>query len=151
MVEVEVGGGEGKEKAKWEVLRENGSVTTVADAATDTTMAKSAADAAISDAATEPDAAIVRPEAVQEVVLVEAVIVVAALAEPALTVAVPAAVAALAEAAIEESVSVVPSTEAITLDVALAADAVTETATATEDGRVRLWLCGPGGSSGASA
>ena len=51
----------------------------------------------------------------------------------------------------EDTVSVVPSAEAITLDVALAADAVTETATATEDGRVRLWLCGPGGSSGASA
>lgn len=125
----------------------------MAESATDAAIADATANSTISQPAAESVAAntaIERTIAIEEVVLVEAVVVVAALeaalAEAALGVTVPAAVPTA-----EDTVSVVPSAEAITLDVALAADAVTETATATEDGRVRLWLCGPGGSSGASA
>ena len=144
--------------------RENNSErTAVSQAATDPIPADTAADPVTANTTIE------RTVTVEEVVLVEAVVVVAALeaalAEAALAVAVPTAVPTA-----EDTVSVVPSAEAITLDVALAAaDAVTETAATAEDGRVRLLLCfpggvikvsvrsvrlllcGPGGSSGASA
>ena len=119
----------------------------MAESATDAAIADATANSTISQPAAESVAAntaIERTIAIEEVVLVEAVVVVAALeaalAEAALGVTVPAAVPTA-----EDTVSVVPSAEAITLDVALAADAVTETAATAEDGRVRLLLCFPGG------